>query len=127
MSRILYFLLIFYSGLILADDLQKSLAGFDPRVDTIAENYEAGQYLLYDCVEGHWTCVTEPYFVECEAKRNEDILARKIESRCAPLGSMPTKKSCFQRQLFLTSNNHGHKFCVLPEWKEKGIIYDFQK
>jgi hypothetical protein len=106
-----------------ADSGEKSLAGFDPRTDIIADNYEAGPYLIYDCVEEHWTCVTEPYFRECEEKRKQDLEKNRPRARCSPLGAFPTKKSCFQRELFMTSNNHGQAFCSIGEWKSKEILF----
>ncbi len=105
----------------LADDGERVLAGFDPHTDLIAENYEAGAFLIYDCVEGHWTCVRDVFYKECEAKREEDRLMRSRFARCAPLGQLPTKKSCFQRQLFMTGHHHGTRFCILSPWKEKEI------
>jgi hypothetical protein len=102
---------------------EQILAGYDPTVDIIADNYEAGAYLIYDCVEEHWTCVTEPFFKECEKKRDKDILDNLELSRCAPLGLFPTKKSCFQRQLYLTGHKHATRFCVLPEWQQKDIVF----
>lgn len=106
-----------------ADSGQKSLAGFDPRVDVIAENYEAGPYLIYDCEERHWTCVLESYYKECEEKRAQDIHDKKVKLRCAPVGVLPTKKSCFQRQLFLTGQNQGIRFCIGEDWKQKEISF----
>lgn len=97
----------------------KSPAGFDPKTDIIAENYEAGPFLIYDCEEKHWTCVMEPYFKECEEKRTRDLASKEITHSCAPIGKFPTKKSCFQRQLFLTTHNHGTRFCLKDNWKEK--------
>lgn len=100
---------------------EKVLTGYDPKVDIIAENYEAGPYLIYDCVEKHWTCVLESYFEECQNKRAQDITDNMIYLRCAPIGKLPNKKSCFQKQLFFISQNLGQKFCVSNEWKEKEI------
>jgi hypothetical protein len=110
-----------------ADDRPRVFAGYDPAVDIIADNYEAGRYLIYDCVEGHWTCVTGPYYVECEKKRGLEIEEKKIRASCAAISIFPTKKSCFQKQLFLVSKNHAHNFCTLAGWKQKEIEFHFQK
>jgi hypothetical protein len=105
-----------------ADDQGKSLAGFDVKTDIIAHNYEAGPYLIYDCVEKHWTCVMKSYFTNCEEKRTQDLKnPEAVYYSCAPIAKLPTKKSCFQKQLFLTSHNHGERFCVKDAWKEKAI------
>ena len=111
------------STLSLADSGDKVLNDYDPRVDIIAENYEAGPFLIYDCDEKHWTCVLEPYFKECQEKRNQAMHDKKINLGCAPVAQLPNKKSCFQKQLFMTSQNHGHRFCVGNEWKEKEMDF----
>lgn len=126
MKMLLGLFLVLFSEAFAANDGEKVLAGFDAKTDLIADNYEAGRFLLYDCEEGHWVCVTEPFFQECEQKRAHDITTKKVKARCAPLGSFPTKKSCFQRELFLTSQAHGAKFCILKDWKEKELRFDFQ-
>lgn len=109
--------------LALADDGEKILSGFDPSRDVISEKYFAGPYLIYDCEEKHWVCVMEDDFKECQKKRDEDKNNKKEILGCAPLGSFPTKKSCFQRQLFLTGQNHGTRFCISDEWKEKDVKF----
>jgi len=106
---------------LLADDAEKVLNGYDPKVDIIAENYEAGPFLIYDCIEKHYTCVLESYYKECAEKREKDLQLRKLALSCAPLTELPNKKSCFQKQLFMVSQNHGTKFCVGDEWKQKEI------
>jgi hypothetical protein len=83
--------------------------------DMISENYQGGPYLIYDCVEGHWVCVSKSYFDDCEKKRKSELesddflLSRSIS--CAPFELMPSKQACFQRQLFLTSHYFGTTFC----------------
>lgn len=106
---------------------RKVLSGFDPKTDIISDNYETGPFLIYDCQEGHWTCVSETHYKECEEKRDYDIYRKEQRSRCAPLGQFPTKKSCFQRQLFMTSNNHGTRVCILQDWKQKNFIFESLK
>lgn len=104
-----------------ADSGAKELAGFDPQTDLIAENYEAGAYLIYDCVEKHWTCVSGPYFEECKTKRKNDLYQKTLHHTCASIGAFPTKKSCFQRQLFMTTHDHGTRFCTKDIWKTKEL------
>lgn len=104
----------------LAFSQEKGVAGFDPRTDIIADNYEAGPYLIYDCKEKHWVCVMDEYYKECQEKRTRDLASTdSTKHSCAPIGQFPTKKSCFQRQLFMTTHNHGDRFCIKDEWKLK--------
>lgn len=112
-------ILLIYSNLALSDDGPKSLAGFDPKTDLIAHNYEAGAYLIYDCQEKHWVCVLESYYLECQKQRQLDNMSKSDFHLCAPIEAFPTKKSCFQRQLFLTTQNHGTRFCIKDQWKSK--------
>ncbi len=109
------------SSLSLADDVEKELNDFDPKVDIISENYEAGPFLIYDCVEKHFTCVMESYYKECGEKRAKDIHERKLDLSCAPIAEHLNKKSCFQKQLFMVSQNHGTRFCIGDDWKQKEI------
>ncbi len=115
------FLLLLLTQLSWSDDGNKSLAGFDPKVDIIADNYEAGPFLIYNCEEKHWVCVTLPYFKECEEKRFKETVRPATHHSCAAVGEFPTKKSCFQRQLFMTTHQHGSRFCIKDEWKGKAV------
>lgn len=112
---------ILMSSLACADSGEKVLNDYDPKVDIISEDYEAGPFLIYDCAQKHWTCVLESYYKDCEKKRDEDIHLKKAEMSCAPVSVLPNKKSCFQKQLFLVSQNVGHRFCVGEDWKQKEI------
>jgi hypothetical protein len=96
---------------------------FDPRTDIISEKYEAGAYLIYDCQDKHWVCVLEEYYRDCESQRSQDLSMNKLDLRCAPMGQLPTKQSCFQRQLYVSGQNYGQRFCVGDSWKEKEIRF----
>lgn len=108
---------------LLADDGEKELNDFDPKVDIISDKYEAGPFLIYDCKDKHYVCVLESYFKECGESRAKDIHDRKLELSCAPISEHLNKKSCFQKQLFMVSQNHGTKFCVGDDWKQKEIDF----
>ncbi|GEM_PF-1928224 len=105
------------------DSTQKDLSGFDPSTDIISEKYEAGSYLIYDCVEKHWVCVMENFYQECYQKREADIAEKRPVLSCAPIGAFPVKKSCFQRQQYLTTHHHGSRFCIHQDFKEKQIKF----
>lgn len=106
-----------------AQESSKALSGFDPVADVISDGLETGSWLIYDCENKHWTCVLESYYQACEEKRNEDIEARKTQLRCAPIGEFPTKKSCFQRQLYLVGQNYSTRFCMGEELREREIRF----
>ena len=112
---------ILLSSRLYADSGEKVLNDYDPKVDIISEEYEAGPFLIYDCAQKHWTCVLESYYKDCEKKRAEDIHEKKVVMTCAPVAILPNKKSCFQKQLFLVSQNAGTRFCVGEDWKQKEI------
>lgn len=114
------FILCNFAG---AQEPEKVLNGYDPKVDIISENYEAGPYLIYDCKEKHWTCVLETYYRNCEKSRSGDIHEKKLQMGCAAIAEFPNKKSCFQQQLFLVSRNVGTRFCIGKDWKEKEIEF----
>ena len=114
--------LVLLSMPILAQE-NKIPAGYDPVQDNISEKYEAGQFLIYNCVDKHWVCVLDSHFNECEKARIEDIENKVTDLRCAPIGSFPTKKSCFQQQLFMVSQNFATRFCLHPAMKEKELKF----
>lgn len=121
--RAFIFLVGFMPLIVMGQIKDKRFAGFDPKTDLISEKYDAGPHLIYDCEDGHWVCVMPEFYEQCQLKRDEDQLANKVHTRCAPIGEFPTKRSCFQRQLYLTSNNYAPNFCVLGRWKQKEMEF----
>jgi hypothetical protein len=85
---------------------------YEAVVDIISEEYEAGPWLIYDCKKGHWVCVLETYSKICDEKREREKANANLQTfSCASIASFANKKSCFQRQLFLTTHHHGTRFC----------------
>jgi hypothetical protein len=122
--KTLLFLTLIVSFSVMAQDQGKLVTGYDIKTDVIADNYEAGSYLIYDCKERHWTCVLEEYYKECTEKRENDRLSLdEPYHSCAPIEKLSNKRSCFQRQLYLTANNYGERFCIKDSWKEKNIDF----
>ncbi len=105
----------------LTDSGQKELAGYSAAYDVISEDYVAGPYLIYDCKAESWVCVLKEDHDDCTVKRDEDLFKGKKKLSCAPLSLFPTKKSCFQRQLYLVSQNHGSRFCMSDIWKKREL------
>jgi hypothetical protein len=89
--------------------------------DTISDKYFAGAFLIYDCDEKHWVCVLKEDFTKCSENREKSIGKREKHLPCAPIGEFPTKRSCFQRQLYLTGQAHGSRFCLLDELKKEEL------
>lgn len=121
--KLMLFCVLIISGTALADDGEKALNDYDPRVDIISEDYEAGPYLIYDCAKKHYVCVLESYFKECEQKKLKDIALNKERVSCTPVSEHLNKKSCFQKQLLLVSRNHGTRSCIAAAWKQKEIDF----
>ena len=119
-----FILILFFTlGLspVMADSGEKVLNGYDPKVDIISEDYEAGPFLIYDCEKRAWICVLEDYKKDCLLKREQDIHDKKLDLRCAFISELPNKKSCFQKQLFMVSQNSGTRFCIGDGWKQKEL------
>ena len=106
-----------------AQERERIAAGYDAKVDVISEKYDAGAFLIYDCQEKHWTCVVKSYFEQCGKERDEDMLEKRETLRCAPIGEFPTKKSCFQRQLFMTGQNFSTRFCNHDLMREREVRF----
>lgn len=117
------FLLIFGSLTALGQVREKFLEEYDPYSDEISEEYSAGPYLIYDCQKKHYVCVLQENFESCELKKEKDLKSDSISHTCAPLGKLTTKKECFQKQLFMVSNNGGTPFCLKEEWKKREIAF----
>lgn len=94
---------------------------FSPKQDMIAENYWAGAWLMYDCQEGHWVCVLQEDYDVCVEKRAKAMTLKEKHLPCAPIGEFPTKRSCFQRELYLTGQAYGHRFCLLDQFKREEL------
>jgi hypothetical protein len=117
----LVMIFLFSSLLNQGEASERDHAGYDMISDDISAKYEAGAYLMYDCEEKHWVCVLEEYYKICEAKRVEDLELKKYNLRCAGIGALPTKKSCFQRALYMSSHNFSTRFCLHPIWQDKEL------
>lgn len=104
-------------------------AGFYPAVSesqvfALSDTYVSGPYLVYDCSRKHWACVSEENFNDCKFQRNEDLEYReKLTHSCSPISLFPSFQSCNQRKLFLTTHNHGQRFCVKEEWRSKNVSF----
>lgn len=96
-------------------------ADFNPAADNISEKYFAGAFLIYDCEEGHFVCVYPEDYKACESKRAEAIKKKEKNLPCAPIGEFPTKRSCFQRDLYLAGQAHGRRFCLLDQLKKEEL------
>lgn len=114
---------LFFTNHIYSDSGDKYLNAYDPKVDIISEKYDAGPFLIYDCEDKHFVCVMAEYNKDCEEKRAQAAHEKKLDMGCAPIAELPNKKSCFQQQLFLISQNHGTRFCTGPDWKTKEIQF----
>lgn len=92
----------------------------DDSSSLISEEYEEGRFLIYNCENKHWACVSRSDYNDCEKRREKDH--ENLESpfhSCAIFTEFPRKKSCSQRILFLTTHNHGTRFCLKDSWKLK--------
>ena len=117
-----FLLLVFlFTGFLFAEEEDTTPKDFEGAKDMIADRYWAGAFLIYDCDEGHWACVLKEDYKVCETDREEAKLKKQKQLPCAPIGEFPTKRSCFQRELYMTGHAHGHRFCVLDELKHEEL------
>lgn len=94
---------------------------FEMKNDNISEKYLAGAFLIYDCEEKHWVCVLQEDYKVCESNREKAVKNKERQLPCAPIGEFPTKRSCFQRELYLAGQAHGHRFCLLDDIKKEEL------
>ena len=121
MKALLFVILMSAFALAEEDEAASVPPDYEPRTDNISEKYFAGAFLIYDCEEKHWVCVLKEDFATCNEKRAKSISGREKQLPCAPIGEFPTKKSCFQRQLYLSGQAHGNRFCILDELKKEEL------
>lgn len=115
-------ILILLATLAIAEDEVNQLPeDFVPNKDNISEKYYAGAFLIYDCEEMHFVCVLPEDHQTCVKNREEAIRKKEKNLPCAPIGEFPTKRSCFQRELYLVGQAHGNRFCLLDELKKEEI------
>ncbi len=120
--KILILLLAIASGVNAEEEVVNPMpVDFEQKTDSISDKYTAGAFLIYDCEEKHWVCVLNEDYKICDEKREKSIKAREKFLPCAPIGEFPTKRSCFQRQLYLTGQAHGSRFCLLDELKKEEL------
>lgn len=116
------FFLLLLSALALAEEGDPSIPkDFEMSKDKISEKYLAGAFLIYDCEEKHWVCVLKEDSDICKERREKAISTGEKNLPCAPIGEFPTKKSCFQRQLYLIGQAHGFRFCLLDQFKKEEL------
>lgn len=114
-------ILIFFTLEGWSQTTKKIESGYDATVDIISEKYEAGPYLIYDCVDKHWVCVLEEFYRGCQSLREESLAKGSVSLACAPIGKFPTKRSCFQRTLFMATHNHGDRFCINDKFRPREL------
>ncbi len=113
---------VFLISLAIAKEEEVSLPhDFNGVQDKISDKYYAGAHLIYDCEEKHFVCVLPEDNKVCEEKRAEAIKNKEKFLPCASLGEFPTRRSCFQRELFMVGHAHGNRFCVLDELKKEEL------
>jgi hypothetical protein len=113
----------FYLVLIISFGFYQNLGASDSQ-EIISDKYMSGPFLIYDCQHRHWVCVSQENFTNCKSSRTEDSL--KVDTythSCSPIGFFLTKESCHQRKLFLSTHNHGQRFCIKEEWRSKNTSF----
>ena len=64
----------------------------------ISKKYFLGSYLIFDCENQHFACVSERSFRGCQKRRQNALLDKRFHLECAPFKKFPTRKACFQEQ-----------------------------
>lgn len=92
------------------DDIDRSKQ--EPR---LSNKWFRGNYLVYDCDDGHFACVNENSFIKCENQRTERIEEKDPQLGCAPLKKFKTQKNCFEVQYKKLHNQLPKVFCLHPD------------
>ncbi len=78
----------------------------------ITPHYFNGSYLIYDCRKGHFACVSEFNFKECQQYSKVDIAEENNYLRCIPFKVFELKKECLVKLIDLTNNSFYVSSCI---------------
>lgn len=79
-------------SLCFADEVQLS----EKKNKEISILYTAGPYLLYQCEDHHFACISDFSYGECAARREAAIRRKNLNLPCAPLKKFEDTESCLQ-------------------------------
>ena len=77
-----------------------SFAGQEPIYEkpnkVISSRYIAGPYLIYQCENKHFACISLLNYQECEEARETSIKRKESRLSCAPLRKFENPNKCLQ-------------------------------
>lgn len=77
----------------------------------INDYFKAGNYLIYDCFRGYYTCVDEDGFNKCKELRQKDKVDNKPQYSCAQLKKFSDHAGCAKTNYEVIEANAKKRFC----------------
>ncbi|MCK5074349.1 MAG: hypothetical protein KAQ98_13045 [Bacteriovoracaceae bacterium] len=78
----------------------------------ISDKYDAGNYLIYDCIGRHFACVNGKSFRWCKLARKKSKILDRAVFACAPLKKFESLKECSKKQYELIHSMPSKIFCI---------------
>jgi hypothetical protein len=103
MKKVIYSL-VFFSASVFAQNSEYQ----------ITEKLKAGEYLIYDCQQGFYTCVDFDSYTNCQTRRKHSADKKEKSLACAPLKKFNKKEECLQANYSVIEGGKKKRFCF-PE------------
>lgn len=95
------------------EDLDRDI----PNGKMLSRYYRRGNYLIYDCEDGHFACVDDLSYARCQKWRNKAIDKVKEYMPCAPLTRFDSIEKCDSEHYKYIYNFTPKKFCLRAKKK----------
>lgn len=93
---------------------------FDPYKDLFSDRYQAGQYLVYDCIEQHFVCTGPGELKRCEKEHESSLKKNLYNLGCVAIDKdLVRVEDCFKRQKELVVMSRKWRFCLHPEVRNR--------
>ncbi len=77
----------------------------------VNDNYKSGNFLIYNCESGYYSCVDQDGYTKCQEKRQLAMDKKKKTYPCAPLKKFQNKKLCGQKNYEVVESLAMKRFC----------------
>lgn len=123
LSSVFSIFLVFHAAVVTAQETSpenEDILLSDPYLSVL---YQRGEYLIYNCIDGHWVCSGKAEFESCKETRNEALKDKDTKLPCAPVRVFQSEKDCVAHQASLVNANTENRFCLHPDRREIEIVY----
>ncbi len=77
----------------------------------ISEKYISGQFLVYNCLDQHYACVSVNDHNSCKSVRDTELKLEKRKLSCVSFEELENEKKCVQKIQDYINKDFEHPFC----------------